>query len=128
MIAFVLLLLPSCGQSRERPASAQPRVAIGEIPCAPRRVLETVCQQCHSSPTKRGAPFSLVTYGDVHATLDGQPIAYWMEQYVTARDMPLPPVEIADGDRETLLTWLRAGAPAAGPFDTCDAGVSADAN
>jgi hypothetical protein len=86
-------------------------------------VLESVCQQCHSSPPKRGAPFALVTYGDVQATLDGRPIAYWMEQAVTGSDMPLPPVELPDRDRDMLLQWLRAGAPAAGPFDSCDAGV-----
>lgn len=94
---------------------------VGEIPCAPRRVLETVCQQCHSAPPKNGAPFPLVTYGDVLGTLDGRPMAHWMEMAVSEGDMPLPPVELANADRDTLLTWLRAGAPARGAGDSCDA-------
>jgi hypothetical protein len=98
-------------------------VIVGEIPCAPRRVLETVCQQCHSSPPRNGAPFPLVTYNDVHQTLDNRPIAYWMEAAASAGEMPLPPVTIANHDRDTLLKWLRAGAPARGPQDSCDAGT-----
>ena len=98
----------------------------GDIPCAPDRVLQNVCQHCHSSPPKNGAPFSLVTYDDTQREMDGHPLWFFMEKYVTARIMPLPPVEISDGDRAVLLAWLRAGAPARAPGDSCaiDAGIA----
>lgn len=117
-----------CGQPSDAPAHVTPKVTInGDIPCAPNQVLESVCQHCHTSPTKSGAPFPLVTYSDIHAKLDGRPIWFWMEQFVTSGDMPLPPVEITDSQRQTLVEWLRAGAPSGDPScATEDAGATAD--
>ncbi|MGZ3421602.1 MAG: hypothetical protein ACXWUG_15675 [Polyangiales bacterium] len=106
-----------------------PKVIAGDIPCAPNEVLKNVCQQCHTTPSQHGAPFPLVTYGDVQADLDGHPVYYWMEKYVTSQDMPLPPVDLGDGDRAALLEWLRAGAPPRGTDDVCgadDAGADSD--
>ncbi len=120
LVACLLAGLWGCGEARERSSSTAPRVIVGEIPCAPRRVLENVCQQCHTTPRKYGAPFPLITYGDVQAALDGRPVAYWMEASVREGAMPLPPVELASDDRETLLAWLAAGAPARGPGDVCE--------
>ncbi len=80
------------------------------IPCAPRRVLQTVCQQCHTQPPQNGAPFPLVTRSNVvRSTADGQ-IRELMIQQIEAGRMPLNPVTIEAGDRAILLEWLRDGA------------------
>ena len=80
------------------------------IPCAPRRVLQTVCQKCHSKPPQNGAPFPLVTHSNiVRATPDGE-IRELMIAQIEARRMPLTPETIEEGDRTILLEWLRDGA------------------
>jgi hypothetical protein len=61
-----------------------------------------------------------VTYANTQSELDGKPIWYWMERFVTAEIMPLPPVEISDADRAVLLQWLRSGAPPRETGVTCD--------
>jgi len=82
------------------------------IPCAPRRVLETVCQTCHSKPPQNGAPFPLVTRSNiVRMTPDGQ-IRELMIAQLEARRMPLTPETIEEGDRTILLEWLADGASA----------------
>ncbi len=125
MIAIFLAMASACGKLSEAPANVTPKITAGDIPCGPNQVLETVCQQCHTSPPKNGAPFPLVTYSDIHSELDGQPIWFWMEKFVSAGDMPLPPVEITDQRRAILLEWLRAGAPSGEPSCVEDAGDAA---
>jgi hypothetical protein len=95
-----------------------------EIPCEPRRVLTTICQQCHTRPqTKNGAPFPLQWRSDVLAKYGGVEIRELMIEQLSAGRMPLAPVTIDPLDRELLLRWLQAGALAIAP-DTCtDAGV-----
>ena len=41
-----------------------------------------------------------------------------MVEEIGSRRMPLAPVTLENGDRETLLVWLENGAPAAAP-STC---------
>lgn len=98
------------------------------IPCAPRAVLQTVCQQCHSRPTKAGAPFSLVNRSDIVALRGSVETRQLMIEQVTSGRMPLAPATIDDADRSVLLAWLEAGAPASEP-DACegepDAGTDA---
>ena len=100
------------------------------IPCAPRQVLQTVCQKCHSKPPQSGAPFPLVTRSNVvRATPDGQ-IRELMIQQIEAGRMPLTPVTIDDGSRAILLEWLKDGATALPEPRTCadetaDSAVSA---
>ncbi len=110
----------ACSDPTHGRSQVTPKVVIGDIPCAPDKVLKHVCQHCHSSPPQHEAPFPLVTYSDINAEMDGHPLYYFMEKYVSAGDMPLPPVEITDADRATLLSWLRAGAPARPPTESCD--------
>ena len=110
----------ACSAPPEKPSRVTPRVVVGDVPCGPDKVLKNVCQFCHTNPPQHGAPFPLVTYANTQAELDGHPIFYWMEKYVTAEIMPLPPVEISDGDRAILLKWLRAGAPPREVGVTCD--------
>jgi hypothetical protein len=90
-----------------------------DIPCDPNRVLSTVCQKCHSASPQNGAPFPLVTYDDTHVVQGGKAIWQYMLNVVENGIMPLPPVEITAGDRDTLLQWLNAGAPARTASDTC---------
>ncbi|MBX3229671.1 MAG: hypothetical protein KIT84_04990 [Labilithrix sp.] len=99
-----------------------------EIPCDARRVLETICQQCHTRPPANGAPFPLQTRSDVLASYGGMVLRDLMIEQLTARRMPLAPVTIADDERRTLLAWLRAGAPA-DPPSACarDAAVDSEA-
>ena len=110
-------------------------VVSGDLPCDPKRVLVTVCQQCHTNPTQNAAPFPLVTYADTQATINGgKPIWQYMLSVVQNGVMPLPPVQIDPGDRDTLLRWLQSGAPARAAGDMCttilidpDAGATLDA-
>lgn len=105
-----------------------------EIPCEPRHVLQTICQQCHTRPPRNGAPFSLVNRSDILDSRSGRIIRELMIEQLEVRRMPLAPVKISDESRTILLEWLRAGAPAVSP-QTCpepssskDAGVDADAS
>jgi hypothetical protein len=129
LILAALVIGPiACSDASEPPPKhVTPQAITGDIPCAPNRVLVEICQQCHSSPPRHGAPFSLVTYADVQREQDGKPVWQWMGQYVRDGNMPLPPIHIADDDRATLLAWLQAGAPSSTPSATCttvDAGTS----
>lgn len=100
-----------------------------QIPCAPRAVLKAVCQQCHTRPATSGAPFPLQGHSDVLRTYGGSVIRELMIEQLEAERMPLSPVTIESEDRATLLTWLRAGAPAV-PAQSCatDGGASFDAS
>lgn len=100
------------------PAVVEPPDDADEIPCTPRRVLVQVCQQCHARPAKNGAPFPLERRSDVFALYGDIEIRELMVAELGARRMPLAPVTIENGDRETLLVWLENGAPAAAP-STC---------
>jgi hypothetical protein len=80
-----------------------------EIPCEPRRVLQAVCQRCHTRPTAEGAPFALVARSDI------LPVREDMIEQLDAGRMPLEPVTISDEDRATLLDWLARGAPRVAP-------------
>ena len=129
-LALVVLPAIACATSSGRrpdPADAttqEVREDSDEIPCEPRRVLQTICQQCHSAPTKNGAPFSLVRRSDVLVVrLD-------MIAQLEAKRMPLTPVTIADEDRQALLGWLTNGAPAVSPrrCELSDAGDDAESS
>jgi hypothetical protein len=110
-------------------AHSTPEPPAAQIPCNPGRVLKAVCQKCHSSPPQNMAPFPLVTYADTHAIdgPSGKPIWSFMFDAVSKNVMPLPPVMISPGDRQVLLDWLSAGAPAAQASDSCTALELADA-
>lgn len=102
--------------SSPAPLDVEPQPATLEdsdtIPCAPRLVLQSVCQRCHRRPPIRGAPFPLVTRSDiVRRTSDGE-IRELMIEQLTARRMPLSPETIDEASRATLLAWLEDGAPA----------------
>jgi hypothetical protein len=136
-LGIVSSVLPiACASSRDgvaRPTGATGDASDGllrrddsmEIPCEPRRVLVAICQQCHTRPeTKNGAPFPLQWRSDVIATYGGVAIRELMIEQLAAGRMPLAPVTIDPADRETLLAWLRAGAPAVTATTCIDAGTA----
>lgn len=98
-----------------------------EIPCEPRAVLQTVCQQCHTSPPVRSAPFPIVTLTDVRTMRSGGVVRDLMIAQLMAHRMPLAPVTIDDSQRATLLAWLQSGAPAV-TARTCDGTADAAAD
>lgn len=89
-----------------------------QIPCEPRRVLQTVCQHCHTRPLANGAPFPLEHRSDFDAVYGGIVVREDAIEQLAARRMPLAPITIDDQDRDVLLAWLRAGTPAV-PSQTC---------
>lgn len=111
---------PADAAATGSPAVVEPRDDADEIPCAPRRVLVKVCQQCHTRPTVNGAPFPLQRRSDLFATYGEVEIRDLMVEEITARRMPLAPVTIETSDRETLLVWLENGAPAAAPSNCAE--------
>jgi hypothetical protein len=105
-------------------ASAAIREDTDEIPCAPRVVLETICQRCHALRPRGGAPFPLVRRSDVVARVyQGSIVRELMIAELEAGRMPLRPVTIEPEPREALLGWLRAGAPAVSARSCTDAGA-----
>ncbi|MAF65867.1 MAG: alkyl hydroperoxide reductase [Planctomycetes bacterium] len=82
-------------------------------------VLRARCQECHRPGTE--APFPLIDFGDAaaHADTIGEvvregrmPPWYADERHGTFRNSRL----LTDEERETILAWVRGGAP--GPGDT----------
>lgn len=120
--AFACSPSPSRTISERADGSAQAvREDALEIPCEPRSVLQTVCQQCHSLPPKNGAPFALVRRSDVIGVRSGVVVRELMIQQLEAHRMPLTPVTIDPEARTVLLDWLRAGAPAVTPSECHEA-------
>jgi hypothetical protein len=100
---------------------------VREIPCDARRVLEVVCQGCHTAPPRNQAPFALVTYADTQVLVGGRPIWTYMRAVLENGAMPLPPVKIDPADRDTLIRWLDAGAPAGFASSACSPDVDSAA-
>lgn len=111
--------------SRADATAQEVREDSDEIPCEARLILQTICQQCHTSPPQNGAPFPLVRRTDVLMTRSGGVVRELMVQQLEAKRMPLTPVTIDDEAREVLLDWLRAGAPAVSPR-RCEDGLVSD--
>lgn len=105
LVAFLGFI--GCGDSD----SGDPKVDDARtIPCEPRRILQTVCQQCHSSPPKNGAPIALLDRGDILAVRGDATVRESMIEQVEAKRMPAVPVTMSDADRAILLEWLKGGA------------------
>lgn len=109
LVAFLCFI--GCSSSEASPAADDPRT----IPCEPRRILQTVCQQCHSDPPQNQAPFPLIDRGDVLATRADTVVRENMIAQVERQRMPAPPATMSDADRKILLDWLKAGAPEVPP-------------
>lgn len=111
--AFVLVACNAGGGAERRDAGSSRLVRAGEIPCAPRAVLQVVCHNCHTDPPRNGAPFSQLTYQDIDSELDGEPVWARMRRAVREGRMPLDPWELSAEQERILLEWLDAEAPPA---------------
>jgi len=108
-------MLVACGGAKgENHEAGSARLArAGEIPCAPRAVLQDVCQNCHTTPPKNGAPFSQLTYQDIDSDLEGEPVWSRMRRAIRDGRMPLDPYTLTEEQQRVLLEWLDADAPPA---------------
>lgn len=129
LLAFIACSSDKATDTRDAAADGSIRIDDSNlIPCEPLSVLQTVCQQCHSNPPTRGAPYPLVTRTDILTTRSGGVTRELMIAQLKARRMPLPPVTIEDGQRAALLQWLEDGAVAVKPQSCVDAGADAGAD
>jgi hypothetical protein len=119
LFAGSLATLVSCSSSPPETAPA--------LPCDVQAVLSEVCDVCHSSPPQNGAPISLVTYADTQApftalpTYDHAPTWKVMGDAVGSGLMPQPwpGVAFSAAQKQTLLSWVDAGAPPIAPGVEC---------
>jgi len=72
------------------------------IPCVVRTAY-TVCRNCHRDPPTNGAPFPLVTLGQVQSNVSLQ------IDDVSAGIMPLGAI-LPEAEKSAMLDWLNAGA------------------
>lgn len=103
----------------KRDAGTARLVRAGEIPCAPRAVLQAVCHNCHTDPPRNGAPFSQKTYQDIDADLDGEPVYVRMRRAIEEGRMPLDPYSLTADQKTVLLDWLNQDAPPAPVGTVC---------
>ena len=125
----VAALLAACASSDTRKPEMTPTF------CDVAPILKSKCQRCHQDPPLHSAPFPLVTYADTQAdaATASAPSRKRYEQMrvviendiMPDRSQSLdPPVSpLSCEEKETLLTWLRKGAPPAPDGeDECESG------
>jgi hypothetical protein len=99
-------------KSNVDPAKSGGQIRVeGDLPCDVEVILANVCQYCHTSPPRNGAPFPLVTYSDTQAQIDGRPVYEYMETALAMGRMPLPPMSLTAKERATLIAWAADGGP-----------------
>jgi mono/diheme cytochrome c family protein len=115
---------------------------LSALPCDVAQAL-SVCQACHGPTLAGGAPFTLVSYGDLTATsptYSDQTVAQRALARMSDPNIPMPPHPLdgaAQSDIDAIQTWITAGYPAGSctpppggvnPFDTpenaCTSGKS----
>lgn len=95
------------------------------LPCNVAQDLRTNCQTCHGAEPQFGAPMPLITWQDVQKASITKPtekVYQLMAERLTSTQSPMPPPpnKITDGDRNLLVNWINAGAPA-GTDPSCGA-------
>jgi hypothetical protein len=102
---------------------------VGDLPCDVAAVLE-ICQNCHTMPPVRMAPFPFLTYEDTQAIYFGA-MRRWerMAQVIEPDDaLHMPPrmatdiPQLTDPQLETLRAWFRACTPPEPEGQGCDKG------
>ncbi|MGE5180924.1 MAG: hypothetical protein ACM31C_02630, partial [Acidobacteriota bacterium] len=86
----------------------------GDLPCDVAQVLSDHCTSCHSSPPTGGAPYPLVTYGDLTAPVAGVTRAQRALIRMTSAAMPMPPLPAAAVPADQVgvfQAWLASGMP-----------------
>ena len=119
------------GTAESRKTGGEFVVVDGDLPCDVDRILAKVCQHCHTSPPRNGAPFALVTYSDTQQKIDGRPIYEYMGIAVGAGRMPLPPMSLTPTERTILVAWTGDGGKPLTPGTSCalaDAGENDGSN
>lgn len=87
------------------------------LPCAVDTVFADKCRRCHTTPTRHGAPFPLLTWQQATQRYHGEPLTRVMGAVVRSGFMPYqvetnPPVQpLTEAEKKTLLDWIEAGAP-----------------
>lgn len=92
----------------------------GEFPCEIETIIKDKCQRCHQDPPQKGAPFPLLTYENTQAEYVKKLIYERMKTAIANNFMPLTPPKLTDAEKETMLAWLCACAPPAGPGEACE--------
>ncbi len=98
----------------------------GGIPCAVKTILDQKCGNCHKNPPAFSAPMPLVTQADFQAagksdaTKKAHQLVKTRVNQMGAGAMPPPPLSLTAEERQTLNTWLDAGAPAS--TESCTGG------
>lgn len=114
--AAVLIGLVACADDTPTETIAfAPANVSGEIPCDVDTLL-VICRNCHTSPTKNGAPFPLLKLGDIRGTYNGKTVASRAASALKSRFMPQAPndKDLTDDNRAYLMQWFELGA-ASGP-------------
>lgn len=95
--------------------------------CDVEPIVAAKCQRCHHDPPENGAPFSLMSYGDLQGPTESPRFSKIRHALDTEFMPPTwlqvdPPVEpLTCEEKLTLLTWLEAGAPPSAASDDCGA-------
>lgn len=101
----------------EEPAFGPLRAPDSGLPCDVDEVLAKKCRRCHATPARHGAPFALYTWADTQRLRADQPLYRHIARVVQTGFMPYPipanpPVlPLTDAEKQTLLDWVKAGAP-----------------
>jgi hypothetical protein len=91
--------------------------ATGSFPADVADVLTSRCQPCHTDPPLNGAPFPLLTYGDVHKLLPGTAMPIYEEMYLLIQPGADPHMpygnapQLSPDQFNTLSSWLLSCAP-----------------
>jgi hypothetical protein len=121
-LAFVFAC--SSSSSSAPPPPPPPEVI---LPCDVDAAMKASCRPCHSNPPAHGAPMALITFDDTRApwtqlpTYDNTPTWKVIGDVIDANWMPQPlkGVELTPAQRQTLLSWVHSGAPAAPSGTVC---------
>jgi hypothetical protein len=94
------------------------------VPCEIQALLREHCGECHAEPPRYGAPMSLVDYDHLQMPAASDVTRSVWELAVERMNDPVSPMppggDITPEDRDTLLAWLEAGAPASEAAEACD--------
>lgn len=95
------------------------------VPCEIQELLREHCGDCHAEPPRYGAPLPLVSYDHFHmpaASDVSRSVWELASERMTDPVSPMPPPgrDITPEDRDALLAWLQAGAPASDTEQACD--------
>lgn len=73
-------------------------------------IISTRCVDCHSKPTRNGAPMSLVSYDDIFESSELINIRINLEES-DPLSMPLDRAPLPQSEKDTINEWIEAGRP-----------------